>query len=221
MFIIPGNIEITAGKSHTGNFVFDTGASYNLICFRPFAKQKKLLISGFKSDYHASTVSMGISSPTFNGNINSFSFINTHPIKNMPITLMAGGGQNESWNPGFDGSIGMGIISKYNFTINCKKNEIHFIPNHSFNYPLSFTLSPYLMEFNLSGELEISDYIRVIFENEKTLAIGTKIISINGIASDIILKNPRKINQLKATIGKSKLRIKYINDKGNQNEVIY
>lgn len=137
----------------------------------------------------------------------------------MPITLMAGGGENENWNSGFDGSIGICIISRYNSTINYKKKEIHFLPNHSFNYPLSFTLSHYLMAFNLKGELEVSGYIRFIFENEKTISIGTKIVSTNGITATAVLKDPNKINQLKTS--KSKLRILYEDDKGNQKEATY
>ncbi|MNY72729.1 hypothetical protein D3C86_2113510 [compost metagenome] len=49
----------------------------------------------------------------------------------MSVTLMAGGGQSESWNPGFDGSIGVGLISKYNFTINMQKKEIVIVPNQN------------------------------------------------------------------------------------------
>lgn len=196
LFIIPGNVEIASGKSFQGNFVFDSGASYNLICFRPFVRQNKLLISGFKSEYQASTVSMGIASPTFNGTSQSFSFANTAAIKNLPITLMAGGGQNENWVPGFDGSIGMGIISRYNFTINRKKNEIYLVPNHSYHYPLSFTLGSYLFRFNLKGELEVQSTIKQV-DPKFAIPNGTKISSINSISSTILLKNPKKIEELK------------------------
>ena len=129
LFIIPGTLSITTDRPHTGNFVFDTGAAYNLICFRQFVKQHKLLVSGFKSESHGSTTSMGISTPTFAGKAAAFSFAGMQPIKNMSVTLMAGGGQSESWNPGFDGSIGVGLISNYNFTINMQKKEIYLIPN--------------------------------------------------------------------------------------------
>ena len=198
LFIIPGNVEIVAGKTYTGNFVFDTGASYNLICFRPFVRQNKLLVSGFQSAYQASTVSMGVASPTFNGNASSFSFANTAAIKNMPITLMAGGGQNENWNPGFDGSIGMGIISRYNFTINRKKNEIHLVPNHTYNYPMNFSLHNYVLGFNLKGELEVQGTVNSA-NTESIIPKGARITSINGIDSQQLLQNPKKIEELKKT----------------------
>lgn len=131
LLIIPGTLSITADQPHTGNFVFDTGAAYNLICFRPFVKQHKLLVSGFKSESQGSTTSMGVTTPTFAGKAATFSFSNVPPLNNMSVTLMAGGGQSESWNPGFDGSIGVGLISRYNFTINMQKKEIYIISNKS------------------------------------------------------------------------------------------
>ncbi|WP_461788093.1 retropepsin-like aspartic protease [Pedobacter sp.] len=209
LFIIPGNVEIVAGKTYTGNFVFDTGASYNLICFRPFVRQNKLLVSGFQSAYQASTVSMGVASPTFNGNASSFSFANTAAIKNMPITLMAGGGQNENWNPGFDGSIGMGIISRYNFTINRKKNEIHLVPNHTYNYPMNFSLHNYVLGFNLKGELEVQGTVNSA-NTESIIPKGARITSINGIDSQQLLQNPKKIEELKK-LPKDKVSFKIIN----------
>lgn len=212
LFIIPGNVEIAAGKSYTGNFVFDSGASYNLICFRPFVRQNKLLTSGFVSEYHASTVSMGVASPTFNGKANSFSFTNTQAIKNLPITLMAGGGQNENWSPGFDGSIGMGIISRYNFTINRKKNEIYLMPNHSYNYPLNFVLGSYQFGFNLKGELTAQSAVKPIPAGETILKAGAKIIAINNISADALIKDQKKIDQLKALPHQSKLTVNYVDE---------
>ena len=212
LFIIPGNVEIAAGKSYLGNFVFDSGASYNLICFRPFVRQNKLLTSGFVSEYHASTVSMGIASPTFNGKANSFSFTNTQAIKNLPITLMAGGGQNENWNPGFDGSIGMGIISRYNFTINRKKNEIYLTPNHSYNYPLNFVLGSYQFGFNLKGELTVQSAVKPTPSGEIILKAGAKIIAINNLSADALIKDQKKIDQLKALPNQSTLTINYIDE---------
>lgn len=132
VFILPGTLSITADQPHAGSFVFDTGASYSLICFRPFVKQNKLLVSGFQSESHGSTTSMGMTTPTFSGKAQSFSFAGMPAVKNMLVTLMAGGGQSESWNPGFDGSIGVKLISRYNFTINMAKKEIYFNPNQSY-----------------------------------------------------------------------------------------
>ncbi len=132
VFILPGTLSITPDQPHSGNFVFDTGASYSLICFRPFVRQNRLLVSGFKADGHGSTTSMGMTTPTFIGKASSFSFSNMPEIKDLSVTLMAGGGQSETWNPGFDGSIGIDLIRRYNFTINIQKKEIYFAPNKSY-----------------------------------------------------------------------------------------
>ncbi|HWW41782.1 retropepsin-like aspartic protease [Pedobacter sp.] len=129
MLIIPGNLTIVDGKAYKGQFVFDTGASYTVICFRPFVRTNKLLISGFKPEQQGSTVSMGMVSPTFTGKSHSFAFADTDPIPHLPVTLMAGNTTNENWQPGFDGSIGVGLISRYNFTINLQRSEIFFSPN--------------------------------------------------------------------------------------------
>jgi hypothetical protein len=152
---------------------------------------------------------MGIASPTFNGKANSFSFTNMPVIKEMPVTLMAGGGQNENWNPGFDGSIGMGIISRYNFTINRKKNEIYFTPNHTYVYPQYFTLGSYLLGFNLNGQLEVISSIRQLPPNETQLEKGTLITRINGANTADLLKNAKKLEQLKKLPANSPLTFSY------------
>lgn len=197
LFILTGSLSITTEPAHTGEFVFDTGAAYHLICFRPFVKKNLLLVNGFKAEYHGSTTSMGMTTPTFSGKASSFQFSSMPPIKNMPVTLMAGGGQSENWNPGFDGSIGVRLISRYNFTINMQKKEIHFSPNSTFGYPPDFSIGGYLLGFNPGGELVVLGLTAT--EKQKiVLKTGTRIKSINGISSAIILKERKKFNELLA-----------------------
>ncbi|PTS99582.1 clan AA aspartic protease [Pedobacter sp. HMWF019] len=197
LFIIPGSLSITNEPAHPGEFVFDTGASYSLICFRPFVKKNKLLVSGFKAEYNGSTASMGMTTPTFGGRAATFSFSNMPVIKNMPVTLMAGGGQSESWNPGFDGSIGVRLISRYNFTINMQKNEIHFSPNETYRYPYDFSIGGFLFGFDLDGRLLVQGLTAA--ENPKvSLKAGAKVLSINGLSAEVLLKDYRQFNKLMA-----------------------
>jgi len=197
LFIIPGALSITTEPVHTGDFVFDTGASYSLICFRPFVKKNKLLVSGFKAEYNGSTTSMGMTTPTFGGRAATFSFSNMPVIKNMPVTLVAGGGQSESWNPGFDGSIGVRLISRYNFTINMQKKEIHFSPNKTYSYPYDFSIGGFLFGFDLNGDLVIQGLTAV--ENPKVgLKTGAKVLSINGLPAQVLLKDNKQFNKLMA-----------------------
>ncbi|MBE9598995.1 retropepsin-like aspartic protease [Pedobacter sp. MC2016-24] len=197
LFIIPGALSITTEPAHQGEFVFDTGASYSLICFRPFVKQNKLLVSGFKSEYSGSTTSMGMITPTFSGKAAAFTFSNMPAINDLPVTLMAGGGQSESWNPGFDGSIGVRLISRYNFTINMQKKEIHFSPNKNYNYPYDFAIGGYLFGFNPTGELEVMGLTGP--ENSKVSLKARGIIkTLNGLTAKVLLKDPKQFYKLMA-----------------------
>ncbi|MEE1944686.1 retropepsin-like aspartic protease [Pedobacter sp. KR3-3] len=196
LFIITGVLGVGNGPLAEGNFVFDTGAAYSLICFRPFVKQHKLLVNGFKSEYHGSTTSMGITTPTYSGRAASFAFRNMPKLLNYPVTLMAGGGQSENWNPGFDGSIGVRTISRYNFTINMQAKEIHFVPNSSINHPYDFVLGNYLFGFDNAGGLSVLAIVKPT-ENA-TLQVKQRIYAINGVSASILLNNAKQLEALLA-----------------------
>ncbi len=219
LFIIPGTVEVTANQAKTGQFVFDTGASYSLICFRPFVKQHKLLVSGFKPEYHGSTTSMGMSTPTYSGKANAFTFADMPKVNNFPITLMAGGGQSESWNPGFDGSIGIRLISRYNFTINLQEKEIHLAPNKSFNQPHDFVLGDYLFGFDLAGDLKVISQVKNLGETG-VLKAGMKIISINSLTKEILVKDPKKLQSLASQPAGSAITLQYVQNGTKQNITI-
>jgi hypothetical protein len=208
LFIVPGVVSITPNAVNAANLVFDTGAAYNLICFRPFVKKHKLLVSGFKSTYHGTTTSMGMTTPTYSGKAHSFSFANMPALNNLDVTLMAGGGQSESWNPGFDGSIGIKLISRYNFTINLQNKEIHLSPNANFNKPFDFVLGGYLLDFNDKNELVV-DKMVTASENQP-LTPGTIITGINDIASSIWLKDNKKLQQLQNSPSGTSFKITYL-----------
>src|SRR5690606_5729794 len=130
-------------KSYPGHFVFDTGASYDLICFRPFVRQNRLLVSGFKPEAQAATVSMRVSSHTFSGKSYQFTIASLPAMKNLPVTLMGGSAANEQWKPGFDGSIGVRLLSRYNMTINLAEGEVYFSPNKLYALPSDFLIKNY------------------------------------------------------------------------------
>lgn len=219
LFIIPGMVEVTPDKANVGQFVFDTGASYSLICFRPFVKQNKLLVSGFKPEYHGTTTSMGMSTPTYSGRANSFSFAQMPKINNLPITLMAGGGQSESWNPGFDGSIGIRLISRYNFTINLQTKEIHLSPNKAYSYPHDFVLGNYLFGFDPTGNLTVMSQVSNLVESA-SLKVGIKITSINGYTNDLLLKDSRKLYALSLLPAGSAISLQYVHNGSKENVTI-
>jgi Aspartyl protease len=207
LLIIPGEVSIMPGQVNAGEFVFDTGASYNLICFRPFVKKNKLLVSGFKPEYNGTTTSMGMSTPTYSGKAAAFSFANMPKLINFPVTLMAGGGQSENWNSGFDGSIGIRTIGRYNFTINMQKKEIHFSPNHSLKFPNDFVLGSYLFGFDQDSKLRVLSLIAT--EENPVLKINQIIDSINAIPGEVLVKDPKKMARILNLTSGSDIKIGY------------
>ncbi|MFD2905949.1 aspartyl protease family protein [Sphingobacterium anhuiense] len=194
VMIVPGQLDIVAGKSHPGQFVFDTGASYDLICFRPFVRKNKLLVSGFKPEAQASTVSMGISSPTFIGRSHQFAISPLPAMSGLPITLMGGSSQNENWNPGADGSIGVRLISRYNMTINLAANEIHFSPNKLHGFPQDFILKTYQFGWDNQGKLKMLGTLGGGASSE--LKPGAHIVAIGSYSVDQLQKKPALIAEI-------------------------
>ncbi|WP_460432487.1 retropepsin-like aspartic protease [Arachidicoccus ginsenosidivorans] len=185
LVIISGNLSVTKGKMYTGDFVFDLGAAYSLICFRPFVKHNRLLVDGFQSEYMSTTRSLGMITPTFTGAANSFQVGDMPPINDLTVTLMSGGGQSESWNPGFDGSIGSKLISKYNFIIDMQAKQILFSPNHSFHYPKNFIHSGMLFGFSPDGKLYFLHSVGTTVPKDG-IEEASEIIKINGLPSQLL-----------------------------------
>ncbi|WP_052496652.1 aspartyl protease family protein [Pedobacter lusitanus] len=219
LFILPGSLNIMPGKAKNGSFVFDTGAAYSLICFRPFVKQNRLLVDGFKAIYNGSTTSMGVSTPTFTGRAFSFSFGKVMEAKNLLVTLMSGGGTSENWNPGFDGSVGARLISKYNFTINTRKMEIHLTPNHSYGYPADFVLGEYLVGFNEDGKLQVFDNIK--FNTQAVLKPGCILETVNKVKSSELIHHPEKIEHLILAGAGAQYTVEYFKEGKLQKELIH
>ena len=195
--VLPGQLEVKQDKVLPGSFVFDTGASYSLICFRPFVRDNRLLVNGFKPDYQGMTNSMGTMTMTYTGRTKSFSFAGLPPFQGMPYTLMVGSAANENWTPGVDGSIGIRLMNRYNFTINLLKHEIHLEPNTHHGDLQDFLLSKYIVGYSNNGQLKV---LSIIPNDDRPniLEIGDEIISIAGISS---AKFRQDSSNLKMTTG--------------------
>ncbi|WP_343564765.1 retropepsin-like aspartic protease [Sphingobacterium sp.] len=202
VMILPGQLEIIKDKSYSGHFVFDTGASYDLICFRPFVRQNKLLVSGFKAEAQAATVSMGVSSPTFSGKSYKFAISPLPPMQGLPVTLMGGSTGNEHWQPGFDGSIGVRLLSRYNITINLAEGEVYFSPNRLHDHPQDFLVKNYQFGWDNTGKLKALGAVGAA-EAPGGLKTGALIQRIDSYTADQLKKNPSLIDEirLKATGG--------------------
>lgn len=195
LLLVPGQLDIVKGQRAIGTFVFDTGASYDLICFRPFVRQHKLLVSGFKPEIQASTVSMGISSPTFLGASHQFEIAALPPMPALPVTLMGGTSHNENWNPGADGSIGVRMLSRYNLTINLAEGELFFSPNRLHRYPQDFIVKGCQFGWNNQGELfVISSGLDA--QGVSLLAVGVQVLNIGGFKADVIKSKGNLIKEI-------------------------
>jgi hypothetical protein len=96
--------------------------------FSPCVRKNRLLLSGFKPEGQSVTVSMGLSTPVYQGKAVEFGVGKTIKQSNMPVSLQASSPSSNDWKPHADGSVGIRMISQYNFTINLLEKEIHFSP---------------------------------------------------------------------------------------------
>ncbi|MDR1897200.1 MAG: retroviral-like aspartic protease family protein [Prevotellaceae bacterium] len=122
---ITGVLNIVGKEDVTGDFIFDSGANYDLIAFSGFVRKNRLLLTGFKPEEQSSTVSMGHSTPVFEGKAHRFAFSPNLVFSNIPITLQASTSRNDDEKTP-SGSIGINLIRNFNFTINLLEKEIFF-----------------------------------------------------------------------------------------------
>lgn len=190
---IKGLLNMAPKQAVEGNFTFDTGASYSLICFSPFVKSNRLLVNGFKPLYQSSTISMGQATPTFSGEAKSFCIgSRSDCVLSLPITLMAGNVDGRIGKEASNGSIGSRLISRYNFVLNLQKQEILLTKNKSYNYPQDFVLGPYFLGYNNDGNL----YVLAQVHDQAILPVGTQILAINGKDAKYLRTKHKTINEL-------------------------
>jgi predicted aspartyl protease len=124
---IAGTLNVAGKEDVPGNFVFDSGANYDLIAFSGFVRKNRLLLTGFKPESQSATVSMGHSTPVFEGKAQRFAFSPQLVFTDMPVTLQASTSSNDDERTP-SGSIGINLIQKFNFTIDLLRKEIFLSP---------------------------------------------------------------------------------------------
>jgi len=113
---------------------------------------------------------------------------------------MAGSGQNREWTPAADGSLGAGIIGRYNFTVDLPARRIHFEPNSRHGTSAAFVLAGHVLHFGLAGEL----YIGSIATPD---GLYHKVAKINGRSIDKWLKKKNLQKELTKAWKKAGLKI--------------
>jgi hypothetical protein len=122
---IPGTLNVAGNEDVVGDFIFDSGAHYNLIAFSGFVRKNRLLLTGFKPESQSSTVSMGHSTPVFDGKAQRFAFSPNLVFNDIMVTLQASTSKDDDEKMP-SGSIGIKLIQNFNFTIDLLKKEIFF-----------------------------------------------------------------------------------------------
>lgn len=123
------HLHLRAGeKEAEGDFVFDTGANYYIIGFGPFVKANRLLVSGFDPYASGSTISMGQSSASFTGDL-AWVKLDTFRLEHVPGTLQAFREGDEKWAGMGAGSLGIKLISRWNFVLDLQNKLLWLEPN--------------------------------------------------------------------------------------------
>lgn len=117
LLLVPATIDLTGNKAITGNFIMDTGAHYQLILFSRFVRKNRLLLSGFKPEGQAATVSMGHSTPVFYGKAHTFKVGEDIVLNQLPVVLQASAEKDNSEEKFPDGSVGIQFFNRFNFII--------------------------------------------------------------------------------------------------------
>lgn len=190
LLLVPGKLNIVPNKVSEGNFVFDTGASYNVICFRNFVQKHKLLVSGFVPKGQSTTVSMGMATPTFTGISDKFEIPGIPNEGKLPVTLMSGFMQSDKTLP-HDGSIGIRLLSRYNLLINLQESKIYFSPNKLHALPEDFMVGPYILGWDNEEVLRIVGR-SIGSVDPKLIQEGTEIVSVNKLKAADLAKNKGK-----------------------------
>ncbi|MFL9483722.1 retropepsin-like aspartic protease [Chitinophagaceae bacterium LWZ2-11] len=209
--ILNGTVDVADGKKIDGTFVFDTGAGYYFIAFGPFVKKNLLLTSGFNVDFSGVTLSMGHSSPSFTGNINAFCLGN-QCLKNFPGTLQAYRPGDENWMQDGSGSIGIKLLSRFNFTLNLPEHTVHLTPNKSYKYPFDFVLGNLMLGFDPDRQLRVKQILSMEGEEGGKFEKGDVITAINDVQANALFKQSEEIDKLKALPENAILSVEYMRD---------
>ncbi|MDR2027786.1 MAG: retropepsin-like domain-containing protein, partial [Prevotellaceae bacterium] len=106
---VAGVLNIAGKEDVNGEFIFDSGADYYLIAFSGFVRKNRLLLTGFKPENQSATVSMGHSTPVFEGKAHRFALSPDLVFTDIPVTLQASTSKDDDEKTP-SGSIGIELI---------------------------------------------------------------------------------------------------------------
>ncbi|WPO78896.1 aspartyl protease family protein [Flavobacterium sp. KACC 22761] len=206
--VVKMNLTFEDKKSVEGNFTFDTGAGYDLIGYGPF-NHKNNLEASLKTEYTSVNYSLGKQTKIVGGAIPNIA-INGNNFPNVTIALQEYDEANKSWAFA-DGSLGIDLIKRFNFTIDLLHKTVYLEPNKNFKKMSSFYLGGMNLDFDENQNLIVKRIIDQQNEDLKKVKEGAKVIQINDFEAKDLL-NPENLKKLK----ESKETKDFIIEQGDQ-----
>lgn len=197
--VVKMNLTFEDKKSVEGSFTFDTGAGYDLIAYGPF-NHKNNLEASLKTEYTSVNFSLGKQTKIVGGAIPNIS-INGNNFPNVTIALQEYDDANKNWALFADGSLGIDLIKRFNFTIDLLNKTVYLEPNKNFKKLPSFYVNGLELDFDENQNLFIKRILNHENEDLKKVKIGSKITQINDFEAKDLLKpeNLKKLKEIKET----------------------
>ncbi|MNK56850.1 hypothetical protein D3C87_758980 [compost metagenome] len=206
--VVKMNLTFEDKKTVEGSFTFDTGAGYDLIAYGPF-NHKNNLEASLKTEYTSVNYSLGKQTKIVGGAIPNVA-INGNNFSNVTIALQEYDEANKNWAFA-DGSLGIDLIRRFNFTINLLDKTVYLEPNKNFKKASSFYLSGLILDFDQNQNLLVKRIIDQENEDLKKVKEGAKVTQINDFETKDLL-NPENLKKLK----ESKESKDFIIEQGDQ-----
>ncbi|WP_427874811.1 retropepsin-like aspartic protease [Flavobacterium sp. MMS24-S5] len=193
--VVKMNLTFEDKKTVEGSFTFDTGAGYDLIAYEPF-NHKNNLEASLKTEYTSVNYSLGKQTKIVGGAIPNVA-INGNSFPNVTIALQEYDEANKNWAFA-DGSLGIDLIRRFNFTINLLDKTVYLEPNKSFKKASSIYLGGLILDFDENQNLLIKRIIDQQNEDLKKVKVGAKVTQINDFEAKDLL-NSENLKKLKET----------------------
>jgi C-terminal processing protease CtpA/Prc len=104
---------------------------------------------------------------------------------------------NKNWASA-DGSLGIDLIKRFNFTIDLLHKTMYLEPNKNFNKTPSFYLSGLDLDFDEKQNLLVKRVLDQQNEDLKKVKVGAKVTQINDFEAKDLVK-PANLKKLKET----------------------
>jgi hypothetical protein len=193
--VVKMNLTFEDKKTVEGSFTFDTGAGYDLIAYGPF-NHKNNLEASLKTEYTSVNYSLGKQTKIVGGAIPNIS-INGNNFSNVTVALQEYDEANKNWAFA-DGSLGIDLIKRFNFTIDLLHKTVYLEPNKNFNKTPSFYLSGLDLDFDEKQNLLVKRVLDQQNEDLKKVKVGAKVTQINDFEAKDLVK-PENLKKLKET----------------------